>query len=705
MYNYVKSIDPHKHLISSSCTQSLNVMDIYNTLDFIQTHDYKDIYTNTSDNFQEHFFIVIPSLTDTYNKPYMNGEWGYFVTSIPYVPHSVYDNHGLEFHNTSWSAIFSVAMASLATWNWQDYVHGNNLYKLFKPISIFMNSLNLPSEKFRAKKIIGTKNGLRTYYMTNTSTDTIYGWTQDVNFHFQNLRNLANGTYYLNTMDPIYRPPSSSLVNDITITTNTSGFSYVVKWYSTETGLIYSTSAAQSINGKITFSIPTALRTSKFGDGVFMIYLDCSKNIWRSGNLSNTANANVAGDLICHKVTGTTFYKSNTNTIEALWWNTTNNSWEQSQLNNASTNNVAGSLVMSPDEKIFYRTTSNSINYIYFDNVTATWKRVDLSATSGYNVAGDLVAASNNTIFYRTTNNAINAIYLNNGVYNWSGLNSASGYNVAGNLATNSSNQVFYRSTTNSINCIYWANNIWNWSGLNSASGTNANGAIAISSNNNVFYKTSTNTLNYLYYSNGTWYNSNMDAAINDVAGDLKGDNNGKMFYRSTNNNLRAAYLNGSNWAWSGLDNCTSGNVTNKNLAIDNLGNVFFINNTNTVHRAFFKSQCFYGNSTEFQQKSMNNQNVGSNNSNSEIVYEEAQSNLIQIIPNPAHVNTKIIALKEISSYSISTIEGKVIHQDFHVNSKSTDLNLEKFNEGVYITKVNFLDGSTITKKIIKINN
>ena len=55
MYNYIKSLDPFNHLITSSNSGDsiISANSIYSIMDYSQSHDYKDPVSNNSDEGSE----------------------------------------------------------------------------------------------------------------------------------------------------------------------------------------------------------------------------------------------------------------------------------------------------------------------------------------------------------------------------------------------------------------------------------------------------------------------------------------------------------------------------------------------------------------------------------------------------------------------------------------------------------------------------
>ena len=704
MYNFIKSIDPYKHLITTSFAgeYSSNNIDVFRYMDFSQTHNYTDFdtYPEAMIDFQYHLFGTTKLSMNNFNKPYVTGEWGYDKPE----PWTAVDSKGVELHNSLWSSSFSTAFGSASNWWWNNYIDPNHLYYLYKPVSVFMNSLPIPSELFYPHSIVKS-NGLRAYYMKNTNSDTIYGWIQDINFQFKNLNSSQNGKNYLQTLDPTYKPNPSSSFNTINIPVNQNNKQYIVKLYSAETGLEIQSQTKISYNLKIEVDIPSSLRTSTFGDAVFAIYLDCDKFIWREGVLSDNTYQNVSGNIVCDKINGQVYYKTFDNKIHAMWWDQNSNSWQWSALNN-SANNVAGDLVIKQDgSQIFYRTIDNKINAIWWDSNIQNWQWSTLN-NSANNVAGDLaINQDGNQIFYKTIDNKINAICWNSNIQNWqwSELNQAANGNVKGPIAVNSNGQAFYRTLDNKLNAIWWDSytGIWNWSNLNNAANSNVSDNITINTNNQVFYRTLDNKLNAIWWDSytGIWNWSSLNNAANNVAGDIMADITGKIFYRTTNSNINCIYWSNGSWFLSNLDNSTSSNVYPGNIATDDLGNIFFRGSNNSIHRIYYKSQCFNISSTSFQEKALIDRVFSENISNDK--FDKNSESEILIYPNPANNKISVVTGKNIENLYIYNINGKHIKEIKNLNESEVEIDISKYNDGFYFIKAHLTNGELINSKFI----
>jgi hypothetical protein len=701
MYNYIKSLDPFNHLITSSNSGDsiISANSIYSIMDYSQSHDYKDPVSNNSDDFQNHFFQVAKDYLDTFNKPYMNGEWGFTESNI-WLQH---DPNAFELHNSLWSSAFSTAFGAVSNWWWDGYINQNNLFSLYKPISVFMNSLSIPSESFNSFKIHNV-NGIRTYYMKNSNSDTIYGWAQDMNFHFQSLKSTENGINYLQTFNQIYRPNPSSSNNEIIIPVTNNNNTYIVKWYNALTGLEYQTSYEQSSNSSIKINIPQDLRSSEYGDAVFAIYLDCDKNIWREGILNDNTYTNVNGNVVCNKNNSQVFYKTFDDRINSIWWDDTSNTWKWSGLNNSAIN-VAGDLTISINgTEVFYRTIDNNINSIYWDTIINNWLGSNLNQVTNGNVKGPISVSSNNQVFYRNNDDKLNNIWKNpsTGLWEWSNLNNSTNSNVGNSIAISSDSKVFYKTTDSKLNGIYWnpSSGNWVWSNLNNSVNGNVSGNLHVSPNGQVFYRTNDKKINniWLNSSTGNWEWSNLNNSSSNVAGDIMSDNYGKIFYRTIDSDLNCIYFMNNSWQWSSLDNAAITKIKQGNIAIDNFSNVFFRGFDNKIHRIYFKSQCFSIESPYFQKNESDTLLTLENINESTINVDNVK---LIIYPNPAFNEVTLVAQEPLTNIYLFDLNGNLINEISNIKVNAIDFDISNYQSGFYFLMARFANGSYSTEKFI----
>lgn len=313
MADFLRSIDPYQHLISTSMGGSDKARVLYSTLfddlDFVQHHNYQNIQKAIS---REQFPTVLLRYSEIafaayHDKPVFMGEFG-FGQDNPARKYADKDPYGIDLHNSLWSSAFSCSMGPASFW-WWNFLRNNNLFFRFKPVFTFLSQLPIPSDSFTPKttgELQNTSmvcpNDIETFYMINAAQDTLYGWCQDVAFRYQSLRLLTdpvgNNNHFIDnkvndpkgyvyTLSPNKKPQASSRSNTISIPVGKqpSGTKYAIRWFDAETGLeITSEATTASVRGNwftrktLSFEFPTSIRDPKtrtinntFGDAVFMI--------------------------------------------------------------------------------------------------------------------------------------------------------------------------------------------------------------------------------------------------------------------------------------------------------------------------------------------------------------------------------------------------------------------------------------------------
>ena len=311
MAAYITSIDPFNHFITTS-TGDIDVNPIiysiaFDNLDLVQQHKYANIQKAKSREQLSYLLYqraINAQTTDYPLLPFFMGEFGFGGQTV----HSYHkkDPHGIDLHNSLWSSFFSASIGPASFWFW-NYLKADSLFCRYKPVYTFSQNLPILSDSFTAHQTgheVGNSlvfpNNLETYYMINSTEDTIYGWSQDTAFAYQSLRRLTdyvnNGhfTDVFDTLGYVYKldvtkrpqPSSSSNIIRIPITNQPLGTNYSVKWYNSETGFAYNTGAVISTivqmdtagSKFIHIYFPSFFRDLKnwtinntFGDAVFVL--------------------------------------------------------------------------------------------------------------------------------------------------------------------------------------------------------------------------------------------------------------------------------------------------------------------------------------------------------------------------------------------------------------------------------------------------
>lgn len=312
MAEYIRSIDPYQHPVTTSLGSGKDISILYDAFDFmdiVQEHNYQNIQKSASkEQFTHVLYQETEKARESYpDKPFFMGEFGFGQGSSK-ATYDDKDPRGVDLHNSLWASAFSGSMGPASFWYWET-IDKNNWYAQFKPVLTFMDNLPKLSDSFTAShtgsakgRLLVFPNHLQTYYMANADEDTLMGWSQDTAFCYQSLRWLAHEKSksshfvdmgvvdpdgYLYTLDPARRPTPSSSSNRIVlpIKEQPRGTQYQVRWFDAETGLELTDEATTVTvrrplfrSKRITIDFPSSIRdinggriNNTYGDAVFII--------------------------------------------------------------------------------------------------------------------------------------------------------------------------------------------------------------------------------------------------------------------------------------------------------------------------------------------------------------------------------------------------------------------------------------------------
>ncbi|HAL45879.1 MAG: hypothetical protein A2Y12_14560 [Planctomycetes bacterium GWF2_42_9] len=207
MSTYLKSIDPFKHLVTTSFSYKW-MPDLWNVsnLDFTQTHPY-----GTTDNT----YSTITSFENNFSKPYVMEEFGYSWESA-----GTSSNHYLfrrELHMGMWRGMFSPTPVLPMVWWWENLAYYND-WDVFAATANFSNQITADSDGFLTSLAVNAGTGMeamgvqtigRMYvWLRNKTSSTISSATLTIS-------GVQNGTYevaYYNTWLGTYSSPSTITV-------------------------------------------------------------------------------------------------------------------------------------------------------------------------------------------------------------------------------------------------------------------------------------------------------------------------------------------------------------------------------------------------------------------------------------------------------------------------------------------------------------
>ncbi|MCK6691911.1 MAG: DUF5060 domain-containing protein [Thermoanaerobaculia bacterium] len=125
MSDYLKSVDPYQHLVSTSGSKPGAFDDIWElpSIDFTQEHVYRNVA-----NIEVPVAETARELLNDFGKPSLIGEFG---LSGSGTQTAADDPAGVHLHNSLWAGLFSGSAGTAMTWWWDSYTEPQNLYHHF----------------------------------------------------------------------------------------------------------------------------------------------------------------------------------------------------------------------------------------------------------------------------------------------------------------------------------------------------------------------------------------------------------------------------------------------------------------------------------------------------------------------------------------------------------------------------------------------
>lgn len=139
MASYIKQVDSHKHLVTTSFSKRLAGTKVFSLpdIDYSQTHVY------TEDFYQALFTFPFVKMKQ-FKKPHLTAEIGGLIEKGE---EEVKDKQGIRIHNALWYAFFSCAPSSAMYWWWDEYVEKNDLYYHFKIFKELLEEIDYKDRK------------------------------------------------------------------------------------------------------------------------------------------------------------------------------------------------------------------------------------------------------------------------------------------------------------------------------------------------------------------------------------------------------------------------------------------------------------------------------------------------------------------------------------------------------------------------------
>jgi len=145
MAEYIKSLDPYKHPVSTSFARSTAGESVWNLneIDYVQTHLYTDDIATGIEKVNEY--------KTKFGKPHIIGEVGGATTTIEA---EAKDKEGIRFKEALFSSILSpLGNGTAMYWWWDGYVKKYDLFKYFDVVSYFIKGINFEKDNLQKAEI------------------------------------------------------------------------------------------------------------------------------------------------------------------------------------------------------------------------------------------------------------------------------------------------------------------------------------------------------------------------------------------------------------------------------------------------------------------------------------------------------------------------------------------------------------------------
>jgi hypothetical protein len=249
MAEYVKSIDVHGRLVSTSSTRSYpeKVVDAFKAaaMDFVMFHKYNTL------NFAPYIADLHENMIDYYQKPVVVGEFGIDYRGADYT--YMLDSQAVGVHNSIWSGWFSETPIIPLSWWWDNYIDPYNFWYEFENLSRFTAKIDLNVNHLIFKPIIPG-------FLRNDSTEQVQCMVRSIYFGDDAALWFKNDFFQW------------SRINEGLLLTETGSFIqeipevvpgiYRISWYDPQSGLFLENETEAEVKGDriLTLTVPSILK-------------------------------------------------------------------------------------------------------------------------------------------------------------------------------------------------------------------------------------------------------------------------------------------------------------------------------------------------------------------------------------------------------------------------------------------------------------
>lgn len=723
MATYIKSIDPHRHLLTTGYADLNHPTgySVYFNLDFTQTHNYLDLLDPNCHSYSKALWDAAQQYTDisanpasAHRKPYQTGETFYmYIDKVALQK----DPHFYEVHSIMWSGMLSGAMGPPSIWDFNNF-HKANYVAYTNPQSHFLGikkyTLDLPqlSEQFKPTQLLNS-NGARVYYLQNINQDRIYGWIQDTDFEYKNIMTSSTYSPYLVSFNTANKPPvNTSYIQSFNVKKKGQ---YEVKWYDTESGIIAATQTVVSGTNNnletISLTVPQSLISgSKYGDAAFMVRYICDDR-WNAGVLNADAPAIARANSPVTTLGAYAFYISSTDDrvhrmMHAGFY------WMELDVNTSAPTARANSDLVSDNSHVYYIGADHKV---YALNQSSSWQAQQVSPGAINPNSSLAVKSTGNEIYYVALDNTIHRLYLNSNVWQDAALPSVQVLKNSDMVsATNGSDHfVYYIGSdlrVHKLTCN--SSGIWSNQPLTPSSNirfamennfplpgfTNVNrSSLAVSpATGDVFFIANDSQIHYIEYITGNEIILSGPLNIRNLPSDcwnaLVSDKYlSKVYYIGSDNRIHQYYYSGS-WIYA-PNNVNDAPSVSSGLEINSSSSgIFFTGNDNRIWSSY------WGCVDDFK-----GGRLISGNDNESAIPAISDAFEVNLYPNPANDELNISLKRENSNSSkieVFDIKGRsILTESFSGDNWKIDL--KDLKSGLYLIRV-VCNHEQVIKKFIK---
>jgi hypothetical protein len=147
MSDYLRSIDPYGHLITTSFWTPAGRPEVWNlpNIDIVQTHHYPGAIVDMA----RMVAADCREKREGYDKPHIYGEIGLGAG----FQFEARDKTGVYLHNSCWAALMSGAASSAMSWWHENYIDALDLYHVYRGLAEFVRGVPLSTHDWRPVQV------------------------------------------------------------------------------------------------------------------------------------------------------------------------------------------------------------------------------------------------------------------------------------------------------------------------------------------------------------------------------------------------------------------------------------------------------------------------------------------------------------------------------------------------------------------------